>query len=104
MEDRNLALKILDGFRPSVDKVIPRFYADIMEKCWNNNLEDRLTAKKLCENFKEWFDDETKIRELDECVIEHDHVMISSANTVQYSQMISLYSENQKDLIISYNV
>ncbi|RIB30598.1 hypothetical protein C2G38_2152204 [Gigaspora rosea] len=27
------ALKILDGFRPPVDKVIPQFYADVMERC-----------------------------------------------------------------------
>lgn len=94
-------LKILDGFRPLVDKVIPRFYADIMERSWSKDLENRPTAKELCEKFKEWSDDETKIRELDECVIEHDHVVISSTNTIHYSQMI--FTDNQKDFVIDYD-
>ncbi|RIB11432.1 hypothetical protein C2G38_1978282, partial [Gigaspora rosea] len=80
---------------PPVDKVILRFYADIMEKCWSKNLEDRPTAEELCEKFKEWSDDETKIRELDECVIENNHVMRSNSDMNYYSKLISYSSEDQ---------
>ncbi|CAG8486012.1 4477_t:CDS:2 [Cetraspora pellucida] len=60
------ALQILFGFRPPVSETDPRFYTELMEKCWCVNSKDRPTAEELCERFKSWMDDETKIKRLNE--------------------------------------
>src|SRR5438045_4282981 len=40
--DEFLALKICNGDRPEIsDQEAPKFYIDLMKKCWDSNLENR---------------------------------------------------------------
>ncbi|KAF0539412.1 kinase-like protein [Gigaspora margarita] len=50
--------QILEGFRPSIAEKAPHCYVDVMKKCWDKDPNERPSAEKLCEIFKNWQDDE----------------------------------------------
>src|SRR5215213_1453876 len=50
----SLILDILKGERPKVTKDTPEFYAELMEKCWDSNPENRPTANELYDYFREY--------------------------------------------------
>src|SRR5437762_7765996 len=53
--DEYLMLDILKGERPQITDDTPEFYAELMKRCWDHNLENRPTAKEICVCFKEYF-------------------------------------------------
>src|SRR5438132_4308856 len=48
--DQYLMLDILKGERPQITDDTPEFYAEFMKKCWDNDPENRPTAKELYDN------------------------------------------------------
>jgi serine/threonine protein kinase len=52
--DVNLAKDICDGKRLEIPEDTPKFYAKLMQKCWDNNPEKRPTASYLNEKLGEW--------------------------------------------------
>ncbi|GES95345.1 kinase-like domain-containing protein [Rhizophagus clarus] len=65
--DEVLALDICNGVRPEVnDQVAPKFYIDLMKKCWDSNPENRpltIDVKKVIELFYNSLDQEFKNKE-----------------------------------------
>ncbi|CAI2180895.1 10583_t:CDS:10, partial [Funneliformis geosporum] len=53
--DYNLALKICRGERPNIIKGTMSEYVGLMEKCWNNDPNNRPTAKVLNSYFNKWY-------------------------------------------------
>ncbi|CAB5388837.1 unnamed protein product [Rhizophagus irregularis] len=46
--DQYLALNICDGIRPEINEQgVPKFYIDLMKKCWDSNPENRPTASEI---------------------------------------------------------
>ncbi|RGB31943.1 kinase-like domain-containing protein [Rhizophagus diaphanus] len=46
--DQYLALNICDGIRPEINEQgVPKFYVDLMKKCWDSNPENRPTANEI---------------------------------------------------------
>ena len=54
--DHYLMLDILKGERPQITDDTPEFYAEFMKKCWDNNPENRPSAKEIydCLNEYSW--------------------------------------------------
>ena len=51
--DPYLIMDILAGKRPEIVDDTPEFYAELMEKCWDHNPENRPTAKEIHDRFVE---------------------------------------------------
>jgi hypothetical protein len=47
LHDHYLMLDILNGIRPQVTDDTPKFYAELMKKCWDHSPENRPTAKEI---------------------------------------------------------
>jgi len=45
--DHHLTADILNGMRPKITKNTPKFYADLMKRCWNHYPENRPTALEI---------------------------------------------------------
>ncbi|UZO01828.1 uncharacterized protein OCT59_020338 [Rhizophagus irregularis] len=52
--DEYLAVQICKGLRPKIFEGTPRFFADLIMKCWDAKVENRPTAKELYEILKKW--------------------------------------------------
>ena len=52
--DEYLMLDILKGERPQITDDTPKFYAELMKRCWDNNPENRPTAKEIWDCFDEY--------------------------------------------------
>jgi hypothetical protein len=52
--DFNLSLRICEGLRPEIIEGTNVEYAELMERCWNNDPDKRPTAEELPEYFEEW--------------------------------------------------
>ena len=37
LHDKQLALRVLKGFRPEITEDTPSFYKDLMQKCWHSD-------------------------------------------------------------------
>src|SRR6266545_2532376 len=51
--DQYLILDILRRERPQITDDTPKFYAELMKRCWNHDPEDRPTAEEILDCFKE---------------------------------------------------
>ncbi|PKC06321.1 hypothetical protein RhiirA5_275457 [Rhizophagus irregularis] len=45
--DEFLAIKICEGLRPKIPKHIPKFISDLIIRCWDAEVENRLATKEL---------------------------------------------------------
>ncbi|RIB28091.1 kinase-like domain-containing protein, partial [Gigaspora rosea] len=45
--ETNLMLKICRGMRPAIEPNTPKLYADLMQRCWNDDVNKRPTAREL---------------------------------------------------------
>jgi serine/threonine protein kinase len=52
--DELLAIKICKGLRPKISENIPKLLADLTIKCWDAEIEKRITAKELYQILKKW--------------------------------------------------
>ncbi|GES74473.1 kinase-like domain-containing protein [Rhizophagus clarus] len=52
-----LAIKICKGDRPKISKDVPKLLADLIIKCWDAEIENRPTAKELCQILIKWNDE-----------------------------------------------
>ncbi|CAB4414707.1 unnamed protein product [Rhizophagus irregularis] len=57
--DEFLAVKICKGQRPKISEDVPKLLADLIIKCWDAEIENRPTTKKLYQILTKW-DDEIK--------------------------------------------
>jgi serine/threonine protein kinase len=69
--DEFLAIKICKGLRPKISKDVPKLLADLIIKCWDAEIENRLTAKELYQILNKWYNGEdselnSQIKECDE--------------------------------------
>ena len=46
--DHHLISDILKGERPQITDDTPKFYTELMKKCWDHNPENRPTAMEIC--------------------------------------------------------
>ena len=59
--DQYLVLDILNGKRPQVTDDTPKFYTELMRRCWDHNPENRPTAEEINRCLWEYYrDDMTK--------------------------------------------
>ena len=47
VHDKQLALRVLKGLRPTITKDTPQFYQDLMVKCWHVDPTQRPTAQEI---------------------------------------------------------
>ncbi|EXX74916.1 kinase-like domain-containing protein [Rhizophagus irregularis DAOM 181602=DAOM 197198] len=52
--DHNLIFKILDGERPKITEDTPKFYANLMKKCWDSNPSKRPTIVEMYNYISSW--------------------------------------------------
>src|SRR4051794_8694695 len=52
--DELLAIKICKGLRPIISEDIPKLLADLINKCWDAEKENRPTIKELYQILNEW--------------------------------------------------
>src|SRR5439155_10339761 len=76
-----LILDILEGKRPEIADDTPKFYADIMKKCWDPNPENRPTAKEIHECLSRCDFEEVKLAELKrQEIIKSEKYLINEKN------------------------
>src|SRR6185295_2879348 len=54
VHDKQLALRILHGLRPTITDDTPPFYRDLMQKCWHSDPTKRPTAQEIYELTENW--------------------------------------------------
>src|SRR6266487_4513881 len=54
VHDKQLALRVLKGLRPTITKDTPQFYQDLMQKCWHSDPTQRPTAKDIFNLTSKW--------------------------------------------------
>ena len=54
VHDKQLALHIFHGSRPTITDDTPQFYRDLMQKCWHSDPTQRPTAKEIFELTDSW--------------------------------------------------
>ncbi|GES90480.1 kinase-like domain-containing protein [Rhizophagus clarus] len=52
--DHTLAIKVCKGYRPKISEDTPKLIADLINKCWDTNPENRPTGKELYQTLKKW--------------------------------------------------
>ncbi|RHZ79826.1 hypothetical protein Glove_140g12 [Diversispora epigaea] len=52
-----LILKIIEGFRPKINKGTPQCYADLMKKCWHKDPSERPNVEMIVEISEDWIDE-----------------------------------------------
>ncbi|RIB23198.1 kinase-like domain-containing protein [Gigaspora rosea] len=52
--DVHLALDICNGLRPSFDPKLPKFYADLIVRCWNTDPSERPTINEVKQLIDSW--------------------------------------------------
>ncbi|RHZ78538.1 hypothetical protein Glove_162g65 [Diversispora epigaea] len=74
--DRDLALKICNGYRPEIPSniAIPQLMVDMMKRCWDAKPEQRPTAKELVidfdnytDNIRYWVKESEIWKQIEEC-------------------------------------
>ncbi|CAG8734435.1 9562_t:CDS:1, partial [Cetraspora pellucida] len=73
--------------RPPVDNEANSCYVKLMRECWDKEPKNRPSAKKLCEIFKKWQDDENILLELNKSKIKLESIEKS------YDDLVSLESQ-----------
>src|SRR5438128_8691351 len=53
--NHHLILDILKGERPQITDDTPRFYIELMKRCWDHNPENRPTAREIWNCLREYF-------------------------------------------------
>ncbi|CAB5216258.1 unnamed protein product [Rhizophagus irregularis] len=83
--DLELSLSICKGERPEIVKNTPQCYADLMEKCWNEDLLKRPTASEVMDVIGNWifrpFNDEIN-KELKSNIMEFMNAPIEQNNNL----------------------
>src|SRR5947209_6757795 len=54
IHDKQLALRIFQGLRPTITNDTPQFYRNLMQKCWHPDPTQRPTAKEIEELTSSW--------------------------------------------------
>ncbi|RHZ50483.1 hypothetical protein Glove_498g18 [Diversispora epigaea] len=57
--DPKLAMAILSGYRPKINKGTPQCYVELMEKCWHNNPSERPSAEMIFNILENWIENLT---------------------------------------------
>src|SRR5947209_1857627 len=63
-----LILDILRGERPQITDDTPKFYAELMKRCWEHNPEYRPTAEEICDCLQEYLRDHRNYRTKEEII------------------------------------
>ncbi|EXX54243.1 Bck1p [Rhizophagus irregularis DAOM 197198w] len=58
--DHILAIKICKGLRPKISEDIPKFFVDLIMKCWDAKAENRPSAKELYQILAKWHEEYMK--------------------------------------------
>ncbi|CAG8754039.1 20070_t:CDS:2 [Cetraspora pellucida] len=53
-QDPSLILEICSGLRPEIPSNTPKLYADLMQRCWSNNIEKRPSAQEIYSAIGTW--------------------------------------------------
>ncbi|CAG8536766.1 17240_t:CDS:2, partial [Racocetra fulgida] len=88
LHDIHLARKIHKGLRPSIPKHVPKLVADLINRCWNDQPEERPTSEKICDTISNW-NNEIKNNEVTEFVVQ-----IREADKMIKNNMILINSQN----------
>ncbi len=54
VHDKQLALRIFKGLRPTITEDTPQFYRDLMQKCWHPDYTQRPTAEEISQLTGRW--------------------------------------------------
>ena len=60
VHDKQLALRIFRGLRPTITDDTPQFYRDLMQQCWHSDPTQRPTAKEITELTGKWYANRTQ--------------------------------------------
>jgi len=60
VHDKQLALRIFRGLRPTITDDTPPFYQDLMQKCWHSEPTQRPTAQEIHELTYNWYYNRTQ--------------------------------------------
>ncbi|RHZ72857.1 hypothetical protein Glove_236g34 [Diversispora epigaea] len=87
LHDKNLALKICNGYRPKIPSniAIPQLLVDIMKRCWDAKSEQRPTALELWNDFESYVKNvrrEAKESEIYKQIEECDRLNLTNPNPV----------------------
>ncbi len=100
--DQYLMLDILKGERPQITDDTPKFYAELMKKCWDHDPENRPTAREICDclwgycsyNEDKMTEEKEKIIELAEAkrqeMIKSDKFLFDTIQKTESSSSLSL--------------
>ncbi len=74
VHDKLLALRICKRFRPQITEDTPRFYQDLMEKCWHADPTKRPTAEEIFEQTDKWSYLSTRTQEIKDQIEKADEI------------------------------
>lgn len=52
-----ITLEVLEGKRPQVPTNVPKYYSDLMSRCWHRKPHKRPSADDICHTVEEWLED-----------------------------------------------
>jgi serine/threonine protein kinase len=89
--DYILAVKICKGLRPKISDDVPKFFADLIIKCWDAKAENRPTAKELYQ----------KLKKLNEIELEDDEIysQMNKYKEIMRNRLKSKSNENKSESI-----